>query len=76
MTPVNSYKIVDMDGNVIIEGKTTEMAEISEGKANITISPADIPSGEYKLLVSELVGSSKADQPLILSGTWECEFTK
>ena len=73
---VESYKIVDMAGKVIAEGETSEPAEISEGKANITISLLNIPNGEYKLIVSELVGSSKADQPLILSGAWECEFAK
>lgn len=73
---VESYKIVDMNGNVIVDGKTTEMAEIVDGNVNVNISPDNILSGEYTLVVSELVGSSKADQPLILSGTWECEFAK
>ena len=73
---VESYKIVDMAGNVVAEGETTEMAEIVDGNVAVTISLDNISSGAYKLVVSELVGSSKADQPLILSGTWECEFTK
>ena len=30
--------------------------------------------GKYELIVSEMVGSSKADQPLVISGTWEVEF--
>ena len=38
--------------------------------------PENISDGEYTLIVSELVGSSKADQPLGLTGTWECSFRK
>lgn len=73
---VQNYKIVDMTDNVIVEGATTEMVEVIDGKAVVHISLDNISKGEYKLLISEWVGSSKADQPLVLSGTWECAFTK
>ncbi len=73
---VEEYNVVDKDGNVIAEGKTTEMAEVSDGKVNINIPLENIAGGEYKLLVSKFVGSAKADQPLVISGAWECEFTK
>lgn len=52
------------------------MMEIVDGNVTVTISLDNISSGAYKLVVSELVGSSKANQTLILSGIWECEFTK
>lgn len=42
----------------------------------MAISLEEVPAGEYKLIVTELVGGFKADQPLVVSGTWECEFTK
>lgn len=73
---IENYRIVDMDGKVIVEGGTTEMAEVVAGKVHVNISLGNLASGEYKLLVNELVGSAKADQPLVISGTWECKFEK
>lgn len=73
---VESYKIVAQDGKVLVEGEKTEMVEINDGKINLSISVGSLASGEYKLVVSKLVGSSKADQPLVISGKWECEFVK
>ena len=71
---IQSYKIVDMSNNVVTEGEATEMAEIIDGKVTISIPLGNIISGNYKLLVNEFVGSAKANQPLIIKGTWECEF--
>ena len=34
----------------------------------------NVPEGSYKLRISEIVGSKKADQPLPIHGNWECEF--
>ena len=73
---IESYKIVDMAGNVVVEGEATEMAEITEGKVKVSISMDSVPDGVYKLIVSKFVGSAKAEQPLTMSGVWECEFTK
>lgn len=72
---VESYKIVDMKGNEITKGKATEMAKVVDGKVNVNISLNNISSGEYKLIVNNFVGGAKAEQPLIISGTWECEFS-
>ena len=49
--------------------------KIVDGKAVMTISLDGIDSGDYKLLISSFVGSKKADQPLKISGDWECDFT-
>lgn len=73
---IDSYEIVDVDGNVVADGKTEEMAQITDGKVNLSISLDNISSGEYRLVVSAFVGSSKAEQPLVMSGVWECDFTK
>ena len=76
MLGIQNYKIVDTDGEVIVEAVASEMADVVDGKVNVNISLDNVSSGEYKLIISELVGSSKADQPLVLSGTWECGFEK
>lgn len=71
---IASYKIMDSNGNVVVEGRTTEMAEIVDGVINLMIPCNDLPVGEYELVVDKMVGSSKADQPLELGGVWKCGF--
>lgn len=71
---IASYKIVDLDGNVVVEGSATEMAEITNGEINLKIPCNDLEVGEYELVIDKMVGSSKADQPLGLSGVWKCGF--
>lgn len=73
---IEKYSVEDKAGNLILEGTTSEMTEFDEGRAYIKLPLNEMLSGEYKLTVRELVGSSKADQPLVLSGTWECGFKK
>ena len=72
---IQNYQIVDEKGNVLFEGSTAQ-SEITGGEVIVDISIADIAKGDYKLLVTQLIGSSKADQPLVISGRWESEFTK
>lgn len=73
---VNSYEITDMEGKVIVKGGTSEAAEIANGQVSLSIPLEDLANGEYKLIVGSFVGGSKADQPLVISGNWECTFTK
>ena len=72
---VGSYQIVDVSGGVIAEGEGDSSIEIVDGKAIMTVSLAGFDNGEYKLWVNSFVGSKKADQPLNISGSWECDFT-
>ncbi len=77
---IGSYHIVDGKGKVVEEsktaGKAVESAEVVDGRAIVNVPLENILNGEYQLIISELVGSKKADQPLGMHGTWECEFTK
>lgn len=77
---IENYQIVDGNGKVVAEGKTAgkavESAEVVDGKVTVSILLENISNGEYKLIISELVGSKKADQPLGMHGNWECGFTK
>ena len=52
------------------------MSEIANNKVLVNVPLEDVGNGEYTLIVSELVGSSKAEQPLGLTGTWECSFRR
>lgn len=72
---IDSYQIVDMSGNIIIEGERTDLFEIINAKTEIKISLDNTTAGDYKLVIHSFVGSKKADQPLIINGAWECEFS-
>ena len=76
MFGIKKYKIVDTNGNVIVENENLEMSAIANNKVLVNVPLEDVDNGEYTLIVSELVGSSKADQPLGLTGTWECSFRR
>ncbi len=72
---IQSYKIVDMSGKTIVEGEETELFEVVNGKAEITVPLDHVSSGDYKLIITAFVGAKKADQPLQINGTWECAFS-
>lgn len=71
---VKAYQITDMSGDVVVEGISTTVTEVVGGKVSIAIPLNGLESGSYKLIIAEFVGDSKADQPLPISGYWECEF--
>lgn len=74
MFGLKDYKIIDINGNVVVENENLELSEITGDKVFVHIPLDNVDDGEYTLIVNELVGSSKADQPLGLTGTWECSF--
>lgn len=73
---VNNYSITTSNGVFEIKNANTQPVEPIDNKAYIKIPINDIPTGEYNLIITELIGCSKADQPLPLKGYWECEFSK
>lgn len=73
---IHNYQILDENGKVVVKGAETTSAVINNGQVELAISLEEVPAGEYKLVVTEMVGSAKADQPLVMSGNWECGFTK
>ena len=73
---IEQYRIIDAEGSVVKEGTRTAASEITNGQAAINIPLNDLESGSYKLIVTAFVSEKKADQPLTISGTWECAFTK
>ena len=76
MFGIKDYKIIDVVGNVIVENENLEMSAIANNKVFVNVPLDHVDNGEYTLIVSELVGSAKADQPLGLTGTWECSFRR
>ena len=76
MFGIKNYKIVDANGKVTVENENLEMSAIANNKVLVNVPLDDVGNGEYTLIVSELVGSAKAEQPLGLTGTWECSFRR
>ena len=68
------WQIVDMQGNVIVENENIALIENDDNVLEGSISLNNIDSGNYKLLVKSFIGESKADQPLEIKGSWECNF--
>lgn len=71
---INRYEIVDAGGKAIVKGTTTEMVADENGILTLHIPLEDVPSGQYTLAISEMIGSKKADQPLVMRGSWESSF--
>lgn len=71
---IGKCKIVDVNGKTIVKDIASETTEVMDGKAIIVIDLEDVQSGSYKLVITEMLGGSKADQPTALIGNWECEF--
>ena len=72
---LGSYRIESLSGGAVIEGKDSAPAEIVDGTVTLAVSVDDLDRGDYKLVITSFVGEKKADQPLAISGEWECGFT-
>ena len=73
---IADYRIMDAEGNVVQEGATDKFIPVANGQASIVLELNELATGSYKLIVTAFVSEKKADQPLNISGTWECEFSK
>ncbi|MBR1854388.1 MAG: hypothetical protein IJ794_14820 [Lachnospiraceae bacterium] len=83
---IKEYTIVNADGKVVagndvspdkaVKDQSLDMAKLSNGNATVTIPLTSVPAGEYTLIITKLVSSAKADQPLEISGVWECTFIR
>lgn len=73
---IADYRIMDAEGNVVQEGATDKFTPVANGQASIVLELNELATGSYKLIVTAFVYEKKADQPLNIRGTWECEFSK
>ncbi len=80
---VAEYKILDSNNKEIIKTKFSaedgEKGTVSDGKVfvNLSLNDAKFKSGEnYTIVIKKMYGLSKADAPLHITGTWECQFKK
>ena len=73
---VGNYRIVSADGDVVAKGNQSTVASLVDGMASVSVALPDVATGTYKLVITELIGTAKADQPLKIHGEWECEFSR
>ena len=71
---IQSYEITDAQGETFLAEETANTVPLSDSSVIIELPLGTLPAGSYTLHIYELVGSSKADQPLILHGNWKCKF--
>lgn len=77
---IGDYRILDGSGKEIYtaKGQQEPSAALDGDKANLTltIEGAELLAGEkYTIVIEYVYGLQKAEQPLGMSGVWECEFT-
>lgn len=72
---VQAYSIVNAEGKTLVEGTSNEKAGITDGIVSCKLPMDELESGNYKLIITEFVGSAKADQDLPIKGYWVCEFS-
>lgn len=72
---VQAYSIVDAEGETLVEGTSNEKVGITDGMVSLKLPLDELESGNYKLIITEFVGSAKAEQDLPIKGYWVCEFS-
>ena len=71
---IASYRIKNMSGNIVLSEEAFGERVSFNNQMFLEIPLNQIPSGEYKLVIKQFISEKKADQPLRISGNWECEF--
>lgn len=73
---LGAYQLLRADGTVAQDWCASEPAAMRDGRAEIRIALDALASGEYQLVIQELMATKKADQPLAIKGSWACAFSK
>ena len=80
---VSEYKILNNNNKEIIKTKLSaedgDKGTVSDGKVlvNLSLNDSKLKSGEeYTIVIDKMYGLSKADAPLHITGTWECNFIR
>ena len=79
---ITDYKILDNNNKEVLEVNSTVENGIKGNVENGRIL-LELPTNDklnsnqnYKLVVNTIYGLAKAEQPLKITGTWECEFSR
>lgn len=69
---IGDSKIIDSEGEIILEVASSQKVEVKDGKAVVELACEELLPGEYSLVIDEFIGGAKAEQDLPIMGTWEC----
>lgn len=77
---ITDYKILDMSNKEVLKANLN-VEDGLKGKVENGRILVELPTNDklntnqnYKLVIDTIYGLKKADQPLKITGTWECEF--
>ena len=79
---ITDYKILDNNDKEVLEVNSTVengiKGNVENGRILLELPTNDKlnSSQNYKLVVNTIYGLAKAEQPLKITGTWKCEFTR
>ncbi len=73
---VKMYKLTDSGGKTVAENDSLQLLPVSVDTVKVMIPFARDNQGEFTLTVTELVGHAKAEQPLVLKGSWSFAFSR
>ena len=79
---ITDYKIFDNNDKEVLEVNSTVengiKGNVENGRILLELPTNDKlnSSQNYKLVVNTIYGLAKAEQPLKITGTWKCEFTR
>jgi len=73
---IKKYTITDQNGNTAAEADSLQLWPLTEEAVKVMIPFDGDNQGDFTLIVTELAGHSKAEQPLPLKGYWSFEFTR
>ena len=80
---IADYKILDMNSNEVLTVNSaienSIKGKVEDGKVFVDLPIKDIKlntNDNYLLVIDNIYGLSKADQPLKMTGSWKCEFTR
>ena len=79
---ITDYKVLDNNDKEVLEVNSTVengiKGNVENGRVLVELPTEDKlnTNQDYKIVIDTIYGLAKADQPLKITGTWECEFTR
>ena len=79
---ITDYKVLDNNDKEVLEVNSTVengiKGIVENGRILVKLPTNDklTSNQDYKIVINTVYGLAKAEQPLKITGTWECEFTR
>ena len=79
---ITDYKVLDNNDKEVLEVNSTVengiKGKVENGRVLVELPTEDKlnTNQDYKIVIDTIYGLAKADQPLKITGTWECEFSR